>query len=151
MRRRRRASPMLLFWYLVHEGEFCLCFIFVRGTAYISILFILQPNNYDEEEVAIITYSSILLSCQWGRIFFCVLAVAQTILVFFYCNPTTMMRRRWRASPMLVFCYLVDEGAFFWLRHIFGHGAANISIFLLQPNNYDEKEVAYVSILLSCW
>jgi hypothetical protein len=51
---------------------------------------------------------------------------------------------------MLVFCYLVDEGAFFWLRHIFGHGAANISIFLLQPNNYDEKEVAYVSILLSC-
>ena len=74
---------MFLFRYLVDEGEFCLCCIFVRGTAYISI--------------------------------------------FLYCNPTTTMRRRWRSSPIPVFCYLVDEGAFFR----FGCGTDNISIFFI--------------------
>ena len=45
-------------------------------------------------------------------IFGCVvfLTAARPILLFFYCDPTTTMRRRWRALPMLVFFYLVDVG-----------------------------------------
>jgi hypothetical protein len=87
-------------------------------------------------------------------IFVCVifLATAQPILVYFYCNPTSTMRRRRQASPMFLFRYLVDEGEF-CLRCIFVRGTAYISIFLLQPINYDEEEVAiiaYSSILLSC-
>ena len=30
--------------------------------------------------------------------------------------------------------------SYFWLRRIFGHGAADVSIFLLQPDDDDEEE-----------
>jgi hypothetical protein len=59
------------------------------------------------------------------------------------------MRRRWRSSPIPVFCYLVDEGAFFCVLAV----ARTILVFFIATNNYDEEEatsIAYVSILLSC-